>query len=115
MSETANAAGGGVPLNISIHVSSAATLAAIDALAAAEGCKRPKAAVLLIERALAAAPPPASGEALVNLEAVSTDNIVDELVGRLQRVGELEAAEARAASAEAKLLAVASAIGGAAP
>lgn len=96
--------------NISIHARGA-TLAAINALAAAEGCKPPKAAILLIERAIAA-PAPANGGALVNLEAVSTDDLIDEIVGRLQRINDLEAAEARAAQAEGKLLAVAAAIGG---
>lgn len=50
--------------------------------------------------------------ALVNLEAVSTDDIIDELVGRLQQLAEHDAVVARAEAAEAKLAIVAEAIGG---
>lgn len=67
-----------------------------------------KAATSLIEDALAgtAQPSAAPASTLINLEAVSTDDLIDELVGRLSMIDELDSAIARAELAEAKLNAI---------
>ena len=52
--------------------------------------------------------------ALVDLSSVATPDLLEELSARLARAVEADAAIARADAAETKLLAVASAIGGAA-
>lgn len=83
-------------------------LRAIQARAADRNLALGRAAASLIEDALAMPAAPA----LVNLEAVSTDDIIDELVGRLQQIGEIEAAVARAEAAEARLAMIASALAG---
>lgn len=69
-----------------------------------------KAATSLIEDALAGATQPSVAPAspLINLETVSTDDLIDELVGRLSRIDELDSAIARAEAAEAKLNAITS-------
>lgn len=85
-------------------------LRAIQARAADRNLALGRAAASLIEDALAM--PAAPAPALVNLEAVSTDDIIDELVGRLQQIGEIEAAVARAEAAEARLAMIASALAG---
>lgn len=87
-------------------------LKAIVARAGERDLSLNKAAISLIEDALNGATVTSAAPTLVNLENVATDDIIDELVGRLQQVGELDATRARADAAEAKLLAVASAIGG---
>lgn len=86
-------------------------LRAIEARAEADGVTRGRAALSLVEDAVAR-PAPAPAPTLVNLEAVSTDDIIEELVGRLQQVGEVEAAIARAEAAEARLAIIASALAG---
>lgn len=70
-----------------------------------------KAATSLIEDALAMARPAADQHpALLNLEGVSTDDLIDELVGRLQQVGEMDVLRARAENAERRVSAVAGAL-----
>lgn len=100
-------------LNVSVHLRGD-TLDGVQALAASENCKPSRAALTLIQRGLAAetvvsgspAPVmPIAAEAsppIVNLEAASDDELIDELVGRLQRGGDVDAAEDRAAQAEAR-------------
>ncbi|WP_288457805.1 hypothetical protein [uncultured Sphingomonas sp.] len=85
-------------------------LRAIEARAAARNLPLGLAAASLIKDALEM--PAAPVRALVTLEAVSTGDIIDELVGRLQQIGEIEAAVARAEAAEARLAMVASALAG---
>lgn len=91
-------------------------LAAIQARAAERDLPLGRAALTLIEEAITATP---ATPALVNLETVSTDDLIDELVGRLQQLGALEAeraradaGEARAEAAESRLAQVASVIAG---